>query len=89
MLTKTYRIYSRLSREILDKFWKKYYQFDLYAGQTFLTQKYILVSFSYIIGPMQTNQSKLYVKNDILVNFWHLFFQFDLYAGQLIREYIR
>ncbi len=28
----TYRIYSRISRQILDEFWPKLYQFDLYAG---------------------------------------------------------
>jgi hypothetical protein len=34
-----YRIYSRISREILDKIWPKFCQFDLYAGHTFLVQK--------------------------------------------------
>ncbi len=39
-----YRIYLRISREILDKNWANLFQFDLYAGQkTFLTQKYIVV----------------------------------------------
>ena len=28
-----YRIYSRISREILDRFRPKYYQFDLYTGR--------------------------------------------------------
>jgi hypothetical protein len=46
-----YILYLRISREILDKFWTKYYQFDSYVGQTFLTQKYILVSFSYFLRP--------------------------------------
>ncbi len=30
-----YRIYSRISREILDKIKTKFYQFDLYEGQLF------------------------------------------------------
>ncbi len=36
MLNK-YRIYSRISREILDKFWTIFSQFDLYAGHQKLT----------------------------------------------------
>jgi hypothetical protein len=32
-MKKTYRIYSRISREILDKNKAYFYQFDLYAGQ--------------------------------------------------------
>jgi hypothetical protein len=31
ILENMYCIYSRISREILDKIWPKFYQFDLYA----------------------------------------------------------
>jgi hypothetical protein len=34
-----YRIYLRISQEILDKIWPKFCQFDLYAGHTFFVQK--------------------------------------------------
>ncbi len=32
-IQKNYRIYSRISREILDKIWDFFNQFDLYSGQ--------------------------------------------------------
>jgi len=35
-----YRIYSHLSREILDNFYEVFFQFDLYTGQ--LINKYIV-----------------------------------------------
>ena len=33
LMKNTYRIYSRISREILDRFWRIFFSFDLYAGQ--------------------------------------------------------
>ncbi len=40
-----YRIYSRISREILDKIWPKFCQFDFYAGHTFLVQKAYFINY--------------------------------------------
>ena len=36
-----YRIYLHVSRENLDKNWGKFFQFDLYAGQTFVSQRVV------------------------------------------------
>jgi hypothetical protein len=41
LLAKGKNIHSRISREILDKIWTKFYQFDLYAGR--LTRVYTVI----------------------------------------------
>ncbi len=60
----TYCIYLRISREILDKNWAKYFQFDLYTDQTFASQKWILIE---LLNMLMTIDTKPLVKNEILV----------------------
>jgi hypothetical protein len=35
-----YRIYSHISRKILDNFWQYFFQFDLYAGHKVVSQTF-------------------------------------------------
>jgi hypothetical protein len=78
----SYRIYSRISQEILDKNKAKFYQFDLYAGQHLLLQKHIYTLNLCVLMQFKTLQQKFNYL--ILVKFLNIFFQFDLYAGRLI-----
>ncbi len=74
-----YRIFSRISLEILDKIWPKFYQFDLYTGHKQYLPK-CTKTFSCVF------QDLLFTKIKLL-NFQILdiFFQFNLYEGRLIR----
>ncbi len=45
-----YRIYSRISREILDNIWPKFCQFDLYAGHNFLGQKRFFIDYLSVLS---------------------------------------
>ncbi len=73
-----YRIYSRISREILDKIWPKFYQFDLYTGLKKYLPKYTkTISCTFQI--LLFTRRKLW-NFRILNTFCHIFFQFDLYA---------
>ncbi len=66
-----YRIYSRISREILDKNKTKFYQFDLYVGQHLLLQKYIWALYLCVLRQFKTLQENL--KFLILVKFSTIF----------------
>jgi hypothetical protein len=44
-----YRIYSRISQEILDVFLNFFSQFDLYAGQTLPSLKYLRIGYFFIL----------------------------------------
>ncbi len=86
-LNYTYRIYLSISREILDKIWSSFYQFDIYAGHKTRSQNF------YFLGYITVNTwysiFRAYNIFSILDSFCNIFFQFDLYAGRLIRENIR
>ncbi len=82
-----YRIYLRISREILDEIRPKFYQLDLYAGHNFLDQKRFFIDYLSVLSLFSKFEEDFKIL--ILDHFWHLFFQFDLYADRLIREYIR
>ena len=71
----------------LDQILTKFLQFDLYAGQTFLSLETCFYSLFVCFKTFQTFWQK--TKNFNLVSFLNLIFIFDLYAGQLTREYIQ
>ncbi len=45
---KDYRIYSRISREILDRFCTNFFQFDLYTGQRFFCLKPLFTGYMHV-----------------------------------------
>ncbi len=47
---KEYRIYSRISREILDKIWHIFLKFDLHAGPKFGTSKHNIFPYLCVLG---------------------------------------
>ncbi len=59
-----YRIYSRISREILDKFRSIFFQFDLYAGHKKSLLKPLFIDFLYI-----SHQCKPVLAFKIICNF--------------------
>ncbi len=81
-----YRIYSRISREILDKNTSQFNQFDLYAGQDLTSWNFIQIPYFCALRSHKVPYN--FLKFLILVKFSDIFFRFDLYAGRLIREYI-
>ncbi len=83
----SFRICSRISREILDKFWQKFYQFNLYGGQTFKVWYMLVLIIHMFYDHLGCFWEDL--KIWILDKFLDLYFQFDFCAGRLIREYIR
>ena len=65
-------LYKHISREISDKFWLNYSQFDLYAGQTIFFLKHIFIGYMRLIRPYKSFEDIL--KMSILDNFWTYFF---------------
>jgi hypothetical protein len=78
-LKRKYRIYSHTSREILDKIWQKFYQFDLYAGHKKYLPKCTKITLC-IYQNFLLRKIKL-LKFQILDTFCQFSFQFDLYAS--------
>jgi hypothetical protein len=77
---KNYRIYSRISREILDKIWAKNLSIRLIRGlHFFLAQKMFSIAYWSVLSLFSKFEEDL--KFLILDHFQHLFFQFDLYAS--------
>ena len=75
----TYRIYSRISREILDKIWLKFYQFDLYAGQHFWSSKYVFIHYLCVLRHYKCLDKVL--KNVNFGQFFGLIFSIRLIRG--------
>ncbi len=80
-----YRIYSRISREILDKIWQIFLQFDLYAGQKIGSGKHAFIHYLCVLRP-----SKPLKKENKKMKFWSFFSTYfsnstytrvDLYAS--------
>ncbi len=72
----TYRIYSRISREILDKIQPKFYQFDLYPGH----KKYLpkcTKTISCVFKSLLFTKIKLWTFR-ILDTFCHIFFKLQI-----------
>ncbi len=59
-----YRIYSRISWEILDKFSQIFFQFDLYSGHEKSLLKPLFIDFLYI-----SHQCKLGLASKIICNY--------------------
>jgi hypothetical protein len=78
MSSQEYRIYSRISREILDEFWALFYEFDLYAGHKIVFHKLLF-------SPYLGNKPSLFHLNQ--VNFFWNFGQFlpFIFSIRLIR----
>ncbi len=81
---KTYRVYSRISREILDKIWQKFYLFDLYAGHKKVSPKMYQNHFMYVSELSIQKNKALEISN--FGHFLPVFFnsnytRVDLYAS--------
>jgi hypothetical protein len=64
-----YRIYSRISREILDKILPKFYQFNLYVGQSIFIILKMISFFMYVCFRLKETYIKCFTK----IQFWTFF----------------
>ncbi len=74
-----YRIYSRISREILDKIWQIFLQFDLYAGQKFGSGKHDFIHYLCVLRHSKPLKRK--IKKWNFGHFFRLIFPIRLIRG--------
>ncbi len=71
-----YRIYSSISREIFDKIWQIFPQFNLYEGKKFGSGKHDFMPYLCVLRPSKPLKRK--IKKMKFWSFFNLFFQLDL-----------
>ncbi len=74
-----YHIYSRISREILDKIWHIFLQFDLYAGPKFGPLKHNIFPYLCVLGTSKPFNRK--IKSSHFGHFFQLIFPIRLIHG--------